>query len=113
MEALSMLAALGLMLCAVVFKVFSAGVINRMKMGIAGVEQEKQGFLNQLKAAQATTPGGDEESEDERTEADETEEDGRPAARASGSHRWRGGRDRTIWRDARLETALEGSGRAL
>ena len=53
MEALSMLAALGLMLGAVVFKVFSAGLIAKMRMGIAGVEQEKQGFLNQLKAAQA------------------------------------------------------------
>ena len=53
MEAIAMLAALGMMLGAVVFKVYSAGLINRMKTGIAGVEQEKQGFLNQLKAAQA------------------------------------------------------------
>ncbi len=53
METIAMLAALGLMLGAVVFKVYSAGLINRMKMGIAGVEQEKQGVLNQLKAAQA------------------------------------------------------------
>lgn len=53
MEAIALFAALGLMLGAVVFKVYSAGLINRMKMGIAGVEQEKQGFLNQLKASQA------------------------------------------------------------
>ena len=51
MEAIAMFAALGLMLGAVVFKVFSAGLINQMKMGIAALEQEKQGILNQLKSA--------------------------------------------------------------
>ena len=53
MEVLAMLAALLLMLAAIVFKIFSAGLISKMKQVIGGVELEKQGILNQLKAAQA------------------------------------------------------------
>ena len=41
MESIAMLAALGLMLCAIIFKVFSAGLISQMKIRISSVEQEK------------------------------------------------------------------------
>ena len=53
MESISMLAALGLMLCAVIFKAVSTALLSQMKVRIGDVEQQRQGFLNQLKAAQA------------------------------------------------------------
>ena len=53
MESISVIAALGLMLSAVLCKGSSVRLIDRMKVRIDGIEKEHQGTRNQLKSTQA------------------------------------------------------------
>ena len=53
MEALSLLAAMGTMLAAVILKVVTGRLIDQMKNRIGAIEKEKQETLNQLRSAQA------------------------------------------------------------
>ena len=58
MDALPLLAALGMMCCVILAKLVTGRLVGQMKSRIDGVAQQKQETLNQLRVGYGSEAGG-------------------------------------------------------